>query len=640
MGIPTRVALLSFLLLALCSGRGPAAKGVLAGAGDFAGVPDKEAQVAELQGPVAVEPFPPNGAEGVRCNNLMLGWTPGVQAAAHKLYFGTDPDHLELLGTVQNPEVEISPLAHQTRYYWRVDEVQSGDSTVEGRTWGFTTGGLVAWWKLDESDGNSVADASGHNHAGTLAGDARWQPSAGRLGGALALDGDGDFVDLGDNPAFDCANEMTVTAWIKVNKFDRRWQAIITKGDTAWRLAREVGTAGVQFAVGYPEEMRLVRGTMDVNDGEWHHVAGVHDGQRQYLYVDGRLDGTAYGPGRIHTNDYPVYIGENSQNRGRYWNGLIDDVRLYNSALEHRQIKALAGGETPTETHGKVSLRSSTARARAGSAELAGWWKLDEVEGSEAADSSGHGIRGILLGNARWQPDGGKVGGALKLDGQGDCVEITNESAFDITGEITVAAWIKADRFDREWQAVVTKGDSAWRLHRYRDRNTLAFHGNGIGNRELGGGVEGSRAVNDGEWHHAAGVYDGSVASLYIDGALDQSVKVPGRILTNDYPVLIGENAERTGREWNGMIDEVCIFRRALDANGVGALCAGDDPVTVAARIAPASGIAILTSAHGQNQTAGVEPAQTGRNRGLIAVLGIVAAVAAIAAVSTLAGRQ
>jgi hypothetical protein len=640
MGIPARVVLLSFLLLVLCSGRDLAAKDVGAGPDDFAGVPDKEAQAAELQGPVAVEPFPPDGAEGVGCNNLMLGWTPGAQATAHKLYFGTDPDRLELLGTVQNAEVEISPLVHQTRYYWQVDEVQSDDSTLEGRTWGFTTGGLVAWWKLDEADGNSVADASGHNHTGALAGDAKWQPSAGRLGGALALDGDGDFVDLGDNPAFDCANEMTVAAWIKVKKFDRRWQAIVTKGDTAWRLAREVGTAGVQFAIGYPEEVRLVRGTMDVNDGEWHHVTGVHDGHRQYLYVDGRLNGTAYGPGRIHTNDYPVFIGENSQNRGRYWNGLIDDVRLYNSALEHRQVKALAVGETPTEPPGKVSLRSSTAPATAGSAQLAGWWKLDEVEGSEAADSSGHGIRGILLGNPRWQPDGGKVGGALQLDGQEDCVEITNEPAFDITGEITVAAWIKADRLDREWQAIVTKGDTAWRLQRHRDRNTLAFHGNGIGPTELGGGVEGSRTVNDGEWHHAAAVYDGSVASLYIDGTLDQSVRIAGRILTNDYPVLIGENAERPGREWNGMIDEVCIFRRALDANGVGALYAGDDPVAVAARIVPASGLATRTDAHGQNPAAGIESTQAGRNRGLIAVLGIIAALAAIAAISTLAGRQ
>jgi hypothetical protein len=640
MRIPTRVVLSSFPLFLLCSGWGLPGRHVLAGEADSAAVPDKEVQSAEPQGPAAGAPFPPDGAEGVGCSNPTLGWTPGTEAVAHNLYFGTDSNRLELLGTTRRPEAAISPLAHQTRYYWRIDEVQSSGATVEGRLWVFTTGGLVAWWKLDEADGNSVADASGHHHTGTLAGDAKWQPAAGKLGGALEFDGNGDFVDLGNDPAFDCTDEMTVAAWIKVNKFDRRWQTIIAKGDTSWRLARAVGTNNLEFAIGYPEEMRLVQGALDVNDGEWHHVAGVHDSQRLYLYVDGRLDGTAYGPGPIHANELPVYIGENSQNRGRYWNGLIDDVRLYDTALEQKQIKALAAGETLPASNGKVSLLSSALQERAGSATLIGWWRLDETEGSEAADSSGNGIQGILLGNPQWQPDGGKVGGALKLDGQEDCIEITNEPAFDITDEITVAAWIKVDRLDKDWQAVVAKGDSAWRLHRHGDKGTLAFHGNGIGTEPSGSGVAGNTAVHDGEWHHAVATYDGFVASLYIDGALDQSVKITGRIQTNDYPVLIGENAQRPGREWNGMIDEVCIFRRALDANGAGALYAGDDPIAVAGRITTLPrNTAVETELHGQGQTGNTEQLQT-RNWSLIAVLGIIAAITVVAGVATLVGRQ
>lgn len=81
---------------------------------------------------------------------------------------------------------------------------------------------------------------------------------------------------------------------------------------------------------------------MNVNDGKWHHISGVYDGSKMYLYVDGALDNDGSATGTIGTNNQPVYIGENSEMPGREWNGLMDDVRIYNSALDPNEIKALA----------------------------------------------------------------------------------------------------------------------------------------------------------------------------------------------------------------------------------------------------------------------------------------------------------
>jgi len=218
---------------------------------------------------------------------------------------------------------------------------------------------------------------------------------------------------------------------------------------------------------------------------------------------------------------------------------------------------------------------------------LIAWWKFDEATGSEAADSSGHGCVGRLLGNPQWRPAGGKVGGALELDGADDCVEIKNEPAFDISDAITVAAWIKVNQFDRRWQTIVAKGDSAWRLQRTAEEDTLAFHCTGI--ETVGGpwpmGTQGDQHVNDGQWHHVVGVFDGSTVSLYLDGALGGSSKASGTIQTNNFPVVIGDNAEAGGRNWNGLIDEVCILGCAMDANEVRALCSGADPVALAQKI-------------------------------------------------------
>jgi beta-galactosidase len=85
-----------------------------------------------------------------------------------------------------------------------------------------------------------------------------------------------------------------------------------------------------------------------VNDGRWHHVAGVYDGRKLSLYVDGQLD--AFVPTiavtRINTNKDSVCLGMNSGNpKANEWNGLIDDVRIYSYALPPEDIKAIHGGQ-------------------------------------------------------------------------------------------------------------------------------------------------------------------------------------------------------------------------------------------------------------------------------------------------------
>jgi len=214
---------------------------------------------------------------------------------------------------------------------------------------------------------------------------------------------------------------------------------------------------------------------------------------------------------------------------------------------------------------------------------LVAWWKLDEADGNDVADSSGNRHGGRLVGNPQWRP-GGKIGGALAFDGAGDSVQIGDEPAFDLAGPITVSAWIKVNSFDKRWQAIVTKGDSAWRLQRTAEENTLAFHCTGITSisGQWSQGIEGKKDINDGQWHHVVGVYDGSTVSLYIDGALDNSSKASGAILMNDSAVMIGGNSEQTGRDWNGLIDEVCIIGGAIDANAVHALYTGTNPIMVA----------------------------------------------------------
>ncbi len=307
-------------------------------------------ELAELEAaplnikPTAIKPQPADGTVGTEVEGLKLSWMPGANVNEHKVYFGTSADQMTLLAEVTDSCSVMAPaLERDTTYYWRVDEVQPDGSVAAGNVWNFNTGGLVGWWKLDEGSGNIAADSGDKGLDGSLVGDTSWVD--GIIEGALAFDGDGDYVDLGKDAGFDITRQITISTWIKVNAFDKKFQSIITKGDSAWRLHRHRGKNALQFTcsglVVPDNRWGNISGTADVNDGQWHHAVGTYDGSQICLYVDGRLDVSSTASGTININDQPVYIGENSERPSRFWNGLIDDVRLYSYALTADEVAAI-----------------------------------------------------------------------------------------------------------------------------------------------------------------------------------------------------------------------------------------------------------------------------------------------------------
>ncbi|MFC1794688.1 LamG domain-containing protein, partial [Planctomycetota bacterium] len=225
--------------------------------------------------------------------------------------------------------------------------------------------------------------------------------------------------------------------------------------------------------------------------------------------------------------------------------------------------------------------------------EIVACWAFDQVEGRRVLDSSGNNLHAELVGDARIVSDPQR-GNVLSLDGNGDLVNCGNNVKFHITGAMTVSAWVRADTLDKECQAIVTKGDTSWRLQRSGALDAIAFHCTGAASASpnTGGGVshwgvDGIDNVNDGKWHHAVAVYDTHRMYLYIDGGLDQTRDAPEYICTNDFPVLIGENAEMPGRHWNGLIDDVRIYNYALNLEEIQNVFKSKEQLTQNELIAP-----------------------------------------------------
>ncbi|MCH2330571.1 MAG: LamG domain-containing protein, partial [Roseibacillus sp.] len=149
--------------------------------------------------------------------------------------------------------------------------------------------------------------------------------------------------------------------------------------------------------------------------------------------------------------------------------------------------------------------------------------------------------------------------------------DIDGDSA-GATQEITVQWWGRVDAFTTSWQAGVARGEGAnWRFHRWSGNPTMAWQG---GSNDIHGDAT-EFAIDDGEWHHFVGTSNGvsNVRALYIDGREAVSTTLSGPLNSDpNLPLMIGENPGARNRQWNGGIDDVAIWRRALTAEQIEAI--------------------------------------------------------------------
>ena len=307
---------------------------------------------------LAYDPDPPDGARYVPAD-ADLNWTPGSTAVTHDVYFGTDePDVTNGTGDTfkvnqQDPTYDPGTLAKDTTYYWRIDEVESNLTTKHrGEVWSFKTlpyipisdPNFVAWWKLDEGQGTTALDWSGHDNHGTLRGDP--QAVAGYDGDALDFDGVDDYVVSSSTNVPAGPSSFTITAWIFPNEHNDdiiTWwgQSGVEHRANGFRLM-----AGGQIRhYFWSNDYDITTGDLS---GQWSHLALAHDGagnRRFYLngqQVIGSYIGATQAPDVPATN---VYIGARAPDNTEYFNGVIDDVRIYDIALTAAQIPETMRGD-------------------------------------------------------------------------------------------------------------------------------------------------------------------------------------------------------------------------------------------------------------------------------------------------------
>ena len=200
---------------------------------------------------------------------------------------------------------------------------------------------------------------------------------------------------------------------------------------------------------------------------------------------------------------------------------------------------------------------------------LCGYWRFE----NDLTDSGFVGADGTLLADGLTTETyaTGQFGQSIDLDKTNEqVIEITgvDENVFDnVGGDLTVSAWVTVEGFNTNWQAVIAKGEgTSWRMARQTDALGLGFAGGTPTDVPLDVATANLFPIDDGNWHHIVGVaIDGVSYSIWVDGVLVETRTdvLPG-ITDSDFPLWLGGNAQRPGRSWNGNLDDIAVWKRAL----------------------------------------------------------------------------
>ena len=429
---------------------------------------------------------------------------------------------------------------------------------------------LIAYYKFDEGNGGSANNSGNGGSAlngtfGTGSSTPTWTNN-GKFSKALTFDG-GDYINIDHN--WIRSGDWTITIWFKTS--GNGYIICDSRSDYGDYNYGLYITGGILKGWNWPNAI----GTKNVADNKWHQATYILNrttGNRS-LYVDGNLDTGDTNTIVAGTTGHWL-LGMNGLKSGGF-NGLIDEVKIYNTALTADEIKqdfnqgsAISFGSTNqtignTTTSLEYCIPGDTSYCSSPVAE----WKMDEKTGTSAKDTSGNNNNGIISG-ATWTT--GAVGAGLKFSGSGQAVSVVDNSTLKPTTAITTEAWFNTTDKTTTSQRILSKTEgSGYQLSINENSacpsNTLCFLVNINGTYYSA--TYASSNLSNNTWYHVAGLYDGSTVKLFLNGLnIGTTTTISNTITQAAYNLCIGSETDGgscTSGFFKGKIDHVKIYNYA-----------------------------------------------------------------------------
>jgi hypothetical protein len=430
--------------------------------------------------------------------------------------------------------------------------------------------GPIGYWSFDEGYGTTAHDGSGQGNDGAING-AVWQDESMCVAGkCLYFDGTDDYVDTG--VSINTSENWSASGWAKIN---------INGGYQVWFGSHQgnrfyAGIENGHYFYGYGSAYKSsdTGGNQHdaIENNKWFHWALVGESGTAKYFIDGRqVDSLSYtGAGSQSLSNF---IGARRSDYEPYdvpmnhADGFIDEVKIYPYARTADQIKqdyaaGLAGMGTP---HGAAATFGGASEKWLTDG-LVGYWKFDEsATSSGAVDSSGNGNDGTYVGHA--STTAGKFGRGGSFN-RTDAYVSTPLSVAN-SESYTFSVWFNSAGFDSGMEGyhniIASNVHPGYALYVRDSSNPILGFSTDFGHGNTATEADFS-PINIGQWYHAVAINDAEsgTISLYVDGELQDSLSRIGSIEGN---LLIGSYVE--SYLWNGQLDEVRIYNRALSPDEV-----------------------------------------------------------------------
>jgi uncharacterized protein (TIGR02145 family) len=494
------------------------------------------------------------------------------------------------------PTISVSPTV-STTYYCTITDGSGNSCTDSVRITVnncntaclpsyLPTNGLVGYWPFC----GNANDVSGNGNNGTVNGATLTTDRFGNAGKAYSFDGVSSNILV---PHSNSLNSMpiSVSCWFNAKTQISPAGALVGKyfasSYNGWQLTlNETGVGNridpwyIRSNGNYVKNSIQTPGfyTGSIIDSTWHHAVFVVDTNGGKIFVDGNLVASTnwVGPYGITTNNYPVYFGyypsSNTFPNVYYFKGILDDIAIFNRALSAQEITALYTGSSSSTSCLPSYLPTNG---------LVGYWPFC----GNANDESGNGNNGTVNGATLTTDRFGQAGKAYDFDGNSN---IITSSINTNTQQITLSSWFKLDSYSQTGRRIISQN---W-------QSGGAFSVGILGTDFSGGTIfqvcfftgnpcqSTNIIVPINDWYHFASTYENGLVRVYINGqlVLTDSGLLP--LQGGNFPIEFGGTSIF---KFDGIIDDIAIYNRALSAQEIATLYTNSAPVCTGSPATPSA---------------------------------------------------
>ena len=227
------------------------------------------------------------------------------------------------------------------------------------------TNGLVGWWPFN----GNANDESGNGNNGTVNGATLTTDRFGNTSKSYRFDGLSNHISVQHSSSINCS-KVTISTWFNADDFigETNQNYLVSKREyTGWGNSYEIGLGKdpincfnnpncdnaifTNYTVNNQNYVKVYSSDSALRPNEWNHFVYVHDSFNVAIYLNGKRVLFEQSPGTIPTNNtLPVWFGARPNGGRSYYNGILDDIAIYNRALTPQEISALYSGCTTTDS--------------------------------------------------------------------------------------------------------------------------------------------------------------------------------------------------------------------------------------------------------------------------------------------------